>query len=111
MERNIQTKFFTFNQNNSGGYLIENDDVAKHLIIEAQNAENAIGKMYDITSDYSEYCPCCGKRWSEWIDDDDGTEEPMVYDIEIKESPYQSSFGSSTIIYYYDGTKEKLWYA
>ena len=42
MIREINTKFFTFNQNNSGGYFIINDDVAHYLIIEAQNAEEAI---------------------------------------------------------------------
>lgn len=110
MERTINTKFFTFSQNNSGGYFIINDDVASYLIIEAQNAQEAIDKMEDITLNYSEYCPCCGERWSTWIDDDDGTEEPMIYDCKVKEKSPNRIFSSSTIIYYYDGTKEKLWY-
>lgn len=110
MERVVNTKFFTFNQNNSGGYFIINDDVACYLIIEAKNAEEATDKMYDITENYSEYCTCCGKRWSSWIDDEDGKDEPMVWDIKIKEKSPDRTFGGSTIIYYYDGSKEKLWY-
>lgn len=110
MERTINTKFFTFSQNNSGGYFIINDDVASYLIIEAQTADEAVNKMNDITADYSEYCSCCGKRWSDWMYDDDGTDEPMVYDTKVKEKSPGRIFGGSTIIYYYDGTKEKLWY-
>jgi hypothetical protein len=111
MERTINTKFYTFNQNNSGGYFIENDVVAHYLIVEASNAKEAVEKMQDITTNYSEYCSCCGERWSSWLDDEDGTEEPMVFDTKIKEQePENKWFGNSTIIYYYDGTIEKLWY-
>lgn len=110
MERTINTKFFTFSQNNSGGYFIINDDVAAYLIIEAQNADEAKNKMYNITEGYSEYCNCCGQRWPDWIDDEDGTEQPMVYSTIIKEKSPDTIFSSSTIIYYYDGTKEMLWY-
>lgn len=108
MDRVIQTKFFTFRQNNSGGYNIINDYVAKYLIIEATNAQEAINKMYDITQDYSEYCSCCGERWSNWVNDEDGTDVPMVYDEEAtKQEP---EYGGSVIIYYYDGIKKKFWY-
>ena len=110
MERVINTKFFTFGQNNSGGYYIVNDDVAAFLIIEAQNANEAISKMEDITEDYSQFCSCCGQRWSSWMDDSDGTEEPMVYEAKIKVEKLKGWMSTSTIIYYYDGTKEKLWY-
>ncbi|MGG1662479.1 DUF7296 family protein [Brevibacillus sp. NRS-1366] len=79
MQRVINTAFFHIRQNNSGGYFIENDDVAINLIIEAVNAKEAERKMYEITADYSQYCSCYGERWSCWIDDDDGTDEPTVY--------------------------------
>lgn len=84
--------------------------MAHYLIIEAVNVDDAINKMYDITEDYSEYCECCGERWSSWIDDDDGKDEPMVYGKKVKEERPDSWPGGSTIIYYYDGTVEKLWY-
>lgn len=108
MERTVNTKFFTFYQNNSGGYFIVNDDVAAHLVIEAQNAQEAINKMCKITENYSWYCSCCGERWADWVND--GTEEPIVYGIKVKKQRPDDVTNSSTIIYYYDGTKEKLWY-
>ena len=72
MKRQIETKYYTFNQNNSGGYFIINDYVAECLIIEAQNVDEAISKMQDITEDYSEYCDCCGERWGEYICESEG---------------------------------------
>ena len=107
MERTINTKFFTFRQNNSGGYHIVNDFVANNLIIEAMNEDEAIRKMEEITEDYSKFCSCCGPRWGSYAK---GTEVPMVYSTKIKEQSHNDPFGSSTIIYYYDGTKDKLWY-
>lgn len=55
--------YFVFDQNNSGGYWIENDDVASTVIIESDSKEDAVDKMEEITDAYSEYCPCCGERW------------------------------------------------
>ncbi|MMZ62859.1 hypothetical protein D1872_250850 [compost metagenome] len=104
MQRTINTKFFHFRQNNSGGYFITNDDVAPNLIVEAMNAKEAEQKMNDITSDYLQFCPCCGERWSSWIDDDDGTEEPTVWGKSLDECK------DATIIHYIDGRKEKVNY-
>lgn len=100
----VQTKFFHFRQNNSGGYFIENDDVAQNLIVEAVNAKDAELKMLDITASHSKYCSCCGKRWSSWIDDEDGTNEPTVFGEKLDESC------GSTIIYFFDGKREKINY-
>lgn len=101
----MQIMFFTFRQNNSGGYFIVNDNVAVNLIIEAVNAEDAVDKMSEITENYSEYCDCCGERWSSWwVNDEDGTDKPMIWGEEVnKES-------GSVVIYYVDGRKEKVNY-
>lgn len=109
MKRCIETKFFTFPQNNSGGYYIINDDVSEYLIIEAQNASEAIHKMEYITEDYSQYCPCCGTRWSYWmVEDSNGDEEPMIYDRNIRDAE-ENIRGNKprVIVHYYDGTKIK----
>jgi hypothetical protein len=107
MKRVIDTNFFRFSQNNSGGYFIENEDVAIHLIIEALSAREAKSKMEDITASYSQYCSCCGERWSSWIDDDDGTEEPQIYGEPI--TTYRPSYRDETcVIYYSDGRKENI---
>jgi len=110
MIRTINTKFFTFVQNNSGGYFYENAEVAHYLIIEAQNVDEAISKMETITENWSNYCSCCGERWSCWMDERDGKEEPMVYDRKAKEPSTNYYDKGTVIIYYYDGTKEKLRY-
>ena len=110
MDRTINTKFFTFRQNNSVGYFIINDYVARFVIIEARDANEAISKAIKITKNYSQSCPCCGKRWNLRVNDNDGTDEPMVFNTKIKEKEHKSDFGCETIIYYYNGQKEKLWY-
>ncbi|MEC1437371.1 hypothetical protein P9D57_01115 [Bacillus sonorensis] len=105
------TNFFTFIQNNSGGYNIINNVVAKNLIIEAENAKKAIKKMRDITTnEYRNFCACCGERWNEWIDDEDGTNSPMVYNVNVFEERPSNLFDQATIIYYLNGEVKKLWY-
>ncbi|MGG1238926.1 hypothetical protein ABE210_11175 [Bacillus sonorensis] len=103
------TNFFTFIQNKSGGYNIINV-VAKNLIIEAENAKKAIKKMRDITNEYRNFCACCGERWNEWIDDEDGTNSPMVYNVNVFEERPSNLFDQATIIYYLNGEVKKLWY-
>ena len=72
--------FFTYSQNNSGGYFHE---PAKYVIVEADSPDHAdeIAESHCdiyfhgcmIGSD----CSCCGDRWSQrW---EDGTEKPEVY--------------------------------
>lgn len=61
---------YIFRQNNSGGYFIENEVVSKYIVIQATTEEKAIEILADITIGYSEYCPCCGERWSSFTDDE-----------------------------------------
>lgn len=80
-----KTKFFTFNQNNSGGsFDIDlNFGISQYVIIEAENASQAneialgIG-LYFYGCSSGNDCPCCGDRWYE-VDDSDGTEFPSIY--------------------------------
>ena len=82
MKREITTYFWYFGQNNSGGYYMESniDGIGKNIIIEALNVKEAIQKMNNIIEDYKDYCKCCGQRWSDWVDENDKTTEPMIYD-------------------------------
>lgn len=64
MRREVETKFYVFNQNNSEGILYVNDDVAYDVIIEAISEEGAVAKIKRVTENYMDYCPCCGERWS-----------------------------------------------
>ncbi|QHZ51156.1 DUF7296 family protein [Paenibacillus larvae] len=102
--------YFTFNQNNSGGFFIENDEVCEYVIIEAETAEQAnkkaeeIGIYFDGCSTGYD-CPCCGDRWDAQYSDDKGTEEPEIYGVPVYEVK-KGLFRSQAHIYRLDGSKE-----
>lgn len=60
--------FYSFKQNNSGGYFLIDDVVSVHIVIEETTMKKAIKKARSITKKHREFCYCCGKRWSfnEW---------------------------------------------
>lgn len=68
--------FYTFYQNNSGGYTITDGYFADYVIIEANTEKEAVDIMelngaYDLP-----WCECCGERFGS---PDDGTEKPEIY--------------------------------
>lgn len=75
--------FFTFNQNNSGGGFDydESAGISHFVIIEADSAKEAVFEAEDIGLYFNGDgdCSCCGNRWSDWMDDEDQAEEPMIY--------------------------------
>lgn len=85
-------KWFTFNQNNSGGQFTEDDKVAPYVIIQAPDADTAnqlaerIGIYFNGVFDGYD-CDCCGDRWSSQYSDDDGTDKPEIYGQEVPYSP------------------------
>jgi len=112
-KRTVETKFYTYNQNNSGGYFIQNDDVRAFVVIEAQNPKEADLKAAEIFDGYDEYCDCCGKRWyfkDDSFFDDEGDDKPEYGGVCIREHVETDKasliFGKSAVIYYHDGTKE-----
>jgi hypothetical protein len=84
----VQTKFYTFNQNNSGGRFHYDffEGIGRYVIVEAIDQDHAnqraqkIGLYFDSSSD----CSCCGGRWSEQWGDDEGTPEPTIYDEPVE---------------------------
>lgn len=102
----LDLKWFYFNQNNSGGYFINNDVVCEDVFIQARNAEEALSKSEVIFEPYSEYCECCGHRWSSWIDDSDGKDEPERYGEKVK-GMKKETFHTEYILHYFDGKVEK----
>lgn len=56
--------FYVYRQNNSGGYLIENDYVKSYIIVEANSKRDAQSKMEEIIVGHNDFCTCCGERWS-----------------------------------------------
>lgn len=100
-------KFYTMNQNNSGGYFIINDDVREIVVIEAESPRMAEIFANDITQEYSNYCECCGKRWYTDFEEYDGKEIPCLYGQQITlDLLKKQTFNKSAIIYYLDGRKE-----
>lgn len=102
------SKFYTLEQNNSGGYYIQNNNVDAFVIIEAETLDQFNKISEDILGDYRSYCSCCGQRWGDsWIDEDDGKVEPMIYDKQVVQ--FNDSFwcrGNKVIIYYLNGLKK-----
>jgi hypothetical protein len=89
--------FFTYRQNNSFGKFDADDKVAVYVIIEADSAKEADQRAQDWAGIYFNGCdqgidcPCCGDRWSEAWDDNEGTEEPTIYG-----EPAQEYLGTGT---------------
>ncbi len=97
-KRKIETKFYCFNQNNSGGKFVKdkNSGIGEFVIIEATDYRDAnsraetIGIYFDSKRD----CSCCGSRWSEQCADSDGTEVPSIYDNDVTGLVYEEKYGS-----------------
>jgi hypothetical protein len=104
--------FYTFHQNNSGGFFKE---PARSVVIEAATAEEAItiaegeGLYFDGYGD----CSCCGNRWSSY--QPEGDEVPSEYGepIPLDGGHTRSDLASwdkvpSYLIVYKDGSRKVL---
>lgn len=73
--------FFTFDQNNSGGYFVG----PHYIIIEADDAEEANQIAEVSTPIYfggvrsGKDCACCGSRWSRKYPEEEGDDFPSIY--------------------------------
>lgn len=111
MERTVNTKFFTFSQNNSGGNFVrdEKKGIGEYVIVEAidyndaNTRAEAIGLYFDGYGD----CPCCGDRWSSQWSDDRGDEVPSIYGDPVEECK-KSWSRDDAFIHYFDGTIERI---
>ena len=107
-----KTKFFHFDQNNSGGYFVRDDQygICESVIIEAETAKKAFSQLEEIGENVPgmfTFCDCCGERWSDWLDDSEGTDDPMIYNTPI-EKVEASTFRSKCFIHYVDGTFKEV---
>lgn len=96
--------WFHFDQNNSGGSFVVDENVCEDVFIQAHTAAEAIAKGEEFM-DNSDSCPCCGNRWSFYVDDRDGQPVPMRYDVpaEAEEPMY---FHKNYKLHFYDGHVE-----
>ena len=109
LEKDRDGLFFTFNQNNSGGNLVVDDNVCECVIVEAEDAEaaNVKAQKVGIYFDGSGDCPCCGNRWYEAYGD--GDKVPSEYGKPIEEQK-AGFYRSQAYVYYADGTKKVVKY-
>ncbi len=101
--------FYTFKQNNSGGWFDIDDNVAVNVIIEANSAEeaNQLAQQHGIYFDgvaEGQDCPCCGDRWAE-VRESDGKELPV-----LGAHAYRWTAVGAPVahIIFLDGTKESI---
>ena len=98
----VALRWWCFDQNNSGGYFITNDTVAEYVLIQARSVAEAVAKAEAVFEDLSEYCACCGERWSYYVDEGDGKPTPEIYGERI-ETIQPGSFHKEARLHYFDG--------
>lgn len=101
-------KFFRYRQNNSGGRFYINDAVNVHVIIEAEDVAEANSKAEDIGLyfDGAGDCPCCGPRWYELDEDEEGYDVPSVYELPLEGLGSPVRLGNHNIVVHYaNGTR------
>ena len=106
------TKFYTFNQNNSGGFFKTSDTegIGEYVIIEAIDSNHAndiaesIGIYFDGCRDGSD-CSCCGDRWYPTSNYDESN-EPSIYSTPVKE--HIGYWNAVAFIHYLDKRIEKI---
>ena len=102
-------KWYRFGQNNSGGYFVRNENVCEEVFTQARNATEALHRG-ELFLDNCDSCPCCGERWNTWIEDQDGTEVPMIYDEPLTEAR-ATPFRKEARLHHYDGRIETVTFA
>ena len=99
--------WYHYDQNNSGGYFISNDDVGEDVFIQAYSAEEADEMAWEIVREYTEYCDCCGERW--YIDAHTGTKVPEKYGKSVVDGSYKPYYDDGhAILYGLNGTVAKV---
>lgn len=112
-KRKLNTKFYTYSQNNSGGFYKKDDKegIAKYVIIEALDYKHAnqraeeIGLYFDGCWNSID-CSCCGDRWRE-ASESDASNYPSIYDTPI-EDVKKSTCRNYCFVHYLDGKVEKV---
>src|SRR5574343_84890 len=81
-------KFYTYDQNNSGGrFDFKDNTLSAFVIIEAESADDADRRFCDLGGYFNGCedgldCSCCGDRWYP-TSDAQGTDVPSVYGEDV----------------------------
>lgn len=104
----LKTKYWHFDQNNSGGnfHINDTDGIGPHVVIEAANKADAIKRAFDLGIYFDGVadgrdCECCGDRWYEpWKDD--GYDSPLEAEILLRED-YAFMWHDTIYVHMLDG--------
>ena len=102
--------FYAYDQNNSGGYCVQDEVIADLVIIEAIDFEQA-NKIADKKGlfDY-DYCECCGARFSHLYGETRSyktVDEAIADDYRTNDYPEYKSY-PTVRIHFLDGTVRRL---
>lgn len=103
------TFFYVFNQNNSGGYFVIDENVAATVVIEAKNAKQAGERLEEIINadgKYTSFCGCCGRRWSP--DYADGVYSRYWVEADQLERFEKERKGGEAILYPLEGERRPI---
>lgn len=96
--------FYEFNQNNSGGSFVVNDNLCKRVIIEVDSEEEVISKGEELGMYWNGVscgidCSCCGDRW----------DSPERIDLDKYQKEGWPAFEYSDITRKYEGDPLEQW--
>lgn len=101
-------RWWSVSQNNSGGHFYNDDNVAEYVLVQAYSTSEAEAKLRELTEDSShDWCECCGERWYISLWDDEGTEEPTIYERPLEEQT-SGWFEAEARLHYHDGSVEAI---
>lgn len=101
----VDLLWYMLDQNNSGGYYYKNKDVQPYVFIQAQSKEEATAKAERIVAQYSNYCPCCGERWSTDFYYDEGMDAPEIWGQSLDKKPKYSFHSNGVVLYHFNGKR------
>jgi hypothetical protein len=105
------TRFYLYDQNNSGGYFVYDENFGRNVLIEAHSPNEANEKMADMGCWSHGCCSCCGDRWHSFYSGDtydvyQTVEEVMARCAPDPAGPSWNRKGEDLVVHYLDGRRE-----
>jgi hypothetical protein len=106
-------KFYLYDQNNSGGFFVYDENFGENVLIEARSSGEANEKMQDMGCYGHSVCDCCGERWSMFYGEDSWGVHKTAEEVIAKYAPPAVidpqrpwERGQQLVIHYLDGRIE-----